>query len=103
MGSRTRWAAVAAHGSRVLQSLSGLGNELLSVGRSSPGILLREVCYEARLHMVPERLLVMLARSEALQKRAPKPCPRGALGVPSYAMEGGAPGAGADPDEAPLA
>ena len=50
----------------------------------------------------PSASLVMLARSEALQKKAPEPCPRRAPGAPSYAREGGAPGAGADPDVAPL-
>ena len=56
MGSCARWAAVAAHGSCILQLLSGLGDELMSAGRSSPGVLLRETCYEACLHVVPERL-----------------------------------------------
>ena len=51
----------------------------------------------------PSASLVMFAKSEALQKRAREPCPKGALGVLSYAKEGGAPGVGADPDEAPLA
>ena len=51
----------------------------------------------------PSASLVMLARSEALQKRAPEPCLRRALGALSYVMEGGAPGTGANPDEAPLA
>ena len=44
----------------------------------------------------------MLARSEALHKRAPEPYPRRALGAPSYAREGGAPRLGADPDATPL-
>ena len=45
---------------------------------------------------------MMLVRFEALQKRAPEPCPRRALGAPSYARKGGTPGAGADPDVAAL-
>ena len=45
----------------------------------------------------PSTSLVILENSEALQKRAPEPCPRRALGAPSYAMEGGAPWTGADP------
>ena len=45
---------------------------------------------------------MMLARSEAFQKRASELRPRRAPGVPSYAREGGALGAGADPDVAPL-
>ena len=51
----------------------------------------------------PSTSLMTLARSEALQKRAPEPRPRMASGVPSYAIEGGTPGAGADPDVEPLA
>ena len=56
MGSCARWAAVAAHGSCVLQFLSGLGDELLSGGHSLPCVLLRETCREARLQVVPKRL-----------------------------------------------
>src|SRR3954465_15080377 len=39
----------------------------------------------------PSASLVTLARSVALQVRAPKPCPRRAPGALSYAMEGGSP------------
>ena len=44
---------------------------------------------------------LQLAKSEALQKGAPEPCPRRALGACSYAMEGGTPWTGVDPDAAP--
>ena len=37
------WAAVAAYGPCFLKLLICLGDELLSVGRSSPGVLLREM------------------------------------------------------------
>ena len=56
MGSSARWAVVAAHGSYILQLLSGLGDELLSIGLSLPGVLLRDMCREACLHVVPEHL-----------------------------------------------
>ena len=56
VGSSARWAAVAAYCSCFLKLLRCLGDELLSTGRSSPGVLLRETCREARLHVVPERL-----------------------------------------------
>ena len=49
----------------------------------------------------PSASLVSLAKLEALQVRAPEPCPRRAPGTPSYAMESGAPWTGADPDAAP--
>lgn len=49
----------------------------------------------------PSASLMRLARSEALQKGAPEPCMRRAPGALSYAVEGGSPRAGADPDEAP--
>ena len=43
----------------------------------------------------PSASLVMSARSEALQEKAPEPCPRRALGASSYAGKGGAPSEGA--------
>ena len=49
----------------------------------------------------PSASLMRLARSEALQKRAPEPCLRRAPSALTYVVEGDAPGAGADPDEAP--
>ena len=45
---------------------------------------------------------MMLAKFEALQKRAPEPCPKRAPSVLPYAREGGAPGASADPEVALL-
>ena len=56
MGSCARWAAVPALGSCILQLLSGLGDELLGAGRSSPGVLLRETCCKACIQVVPGRL-----------------------------------------------
>ena len=50
----------------------------------------------------PSASLLILARFEALQKRAPEPRPRRAPGAPSYAREGSAPGAGADPEAVAL-
>ena len=50
----------------------------------------------------PSASLVMLARSEALQKRAPEPSLRRAPGSPSYAREGGAPSIDAGPEVVPL-
>ena len=43
----------------------------------------------------PSASLEILAKSEALQERAPKRFPRRAPGAPSYAMEGGTPWTGA--------
>ena len=56
VGSNARWVAVAAYCSCFLKLLSGLDDELLSTGRTSPGALLRVTCCEAHLHVVPERL-----------------------------------------------
>ena len=56
VGSCARWAVVAAHGSCFLKLLGSLGDELLSGGRSSPCVHLRETCREACLQVVPERL-----------------------------------------------
>ena len=56
VGSGTRWAAVAAYCPCFLKLLGDLDDELLSIGRSSPVVLLRETCRKARLHVVPERL-----------------------------------------------
>ena len=50
------WAAVAAYGPCFLKLLDCLGDELLSTRRSSPCARLREMCSEACLHIVPERL-----------------------------------------------
>ena len=44
MGSYAGQAAVAAHDSRFLQLLSGLGDELLKVGSFFPYAFLREAC-----------------------------------------------------------
>ena len=46
--------------------------------------------------------LVTLAKSEALQKRAPEPSLRGVPGAPSYARERGAPSVGVGPKVVPL-
>src|SRR3954470_17594647 len=46
----------------------------------------------------PSASLMTLARSVALQGRAPEPCLRRAPGALSYAMEGGSPWAGAGPE-----
>ena len=56
MESSSKWAADTAYCSCFLKLLSGLGDEILRAGRSSPGVLLSETCREARLHVVPERL-----------------------------------------------
>ena len=56
MGSHARQAAIAAHGPCFLKLPSGLGDELLRVGLSTPCAFLREACCEARLQVVPERL-----------------------------------------------
>ena len=56
VGSNARWAAVAAYCSCFLKLLRYLGDELLSVGRSSPSVLLRGTCRETHLQVVPERL-----------------------------------------------
>ena len=50
----------------------------------------------------PSASLVTLAKSEALQKRAPEPSLRRAPGAPSYAREGGAQPVGAGPEVVPL-
>ena len=42
--------------SLLLKLLGGLDDELLSIGHSLPGALLREMFREARLHVVPEHL-----------------------------------------------
>ena len=49
----------------------------------------------------PSASLMMWAKSEALKKKVPEPCPRRAPGAPSYAMEGDALRAGADPADTP--
>ena len=51
--------------------------------------------------MVPNASLMTTTKFEALQKRAPKPCPRRVQGAPTYAMEEGAPCMGADLDATP--
>ena len=56
VGSYARWAAIAAYCSCLLKLLRYLGDELLSVGRSLPSVLLKEMCHETRLQVVPERL-----------------------------------------------
>ena len=50
----------------------------------------------------PSASLVTLAKSEALQKRAPEPGLRRAPSAPSYAREGGTPSVGAGPEVVPL-
>ena len=50
------WAAIAAHGSRLLKLLGRLGDELLSTWHPVPCALVREACDEACLHVVPEHL-----------------------------------------------
>ena len=56
MGSYARHVAIAVYGPCFLKLLSGLGDEFLNVGLSSPCAFLRETCREARLQVMPERL-----------------------------------------------
>ena len=56
VGSSARWAAVAVCCSCFLKLLRYPGDELLSTGRSLPSVLLKEMCRETCLQVVPERL-----------------------------------------------
>ena len=56
MGSYAGQTAVAAYDSCFLKLPSGLGDELLRVGLSTPFAFLREMCCEAHLQVVPKRL-----------------------------------------------
>ena len=71
MGSHARRGAVAVHGPRFMKLVSGLGNELLSAGRPSPCVLLRETCHKARLQVVPERLPRYLGKVSGPPRESP--------------------------------
>jgi len=102
-GSRARWwAAIALHSSCLLNLLGCLGDELLSDWCLVPSALFAEARTEAHLHMVPNASLVVLARSEDLQRRTPEASLRGVPGAPSYARWEGTPSVDAGLDATSL-
>ena len=80
MGSYAKQTAIAAHDSRFLQLLSGLGDELLRVGSFFSYTFLREMCREARLQVVPKRLPRDLGKDGGSPGESPRALPEEGAG-----------------------
>ena len=80
MGSCARSAAVAAHGSCILQLLSVPRDEPLRVWPSLPHTFLRETRLEARLQVVPERLPRDLGKVGGSPRKSPRALPKEGTG-----------------------